>query len=163
MTGIIVIYIVVSPWDSNIPQRHRSNTQGHTVSKLKELMRWVREDRGEGYISAWELIILALLFQILFVSCHSPATQNHGQYKQREHPAYSARKNSSPLHLSQISGAGKGGKQGKSLLLWHENLADSATVCKHLLVLNSPYTCTTLLIPMTCCLCAFQPGIRQHL
>lgn len=43
MRGIIIIYIVVSPWDSNIPQRHRSNTQGKMLSKPKEL-----EEMGEG-------------------------------------------------------------------------------------------------------------------
>lgn len=45
MTGIIIIYIAVLLWDSNILQRHHSNTQGKMISELKELKRWVREKR----------------------------------------------------------------------------------------------------------------------
>lgn len=68
MTGIIIIYIAVPPWNSNILHRHHSNTHGKKFSKPQELNRWVRKQREEGYSFCMGANNAWLLSQISFIS-----------------------------------------------------------------------------------------------
>lgn len=110
MTGII-IYTVLSPWDSKVPQRHHSNTgEGESLIPTNWSNTWGRKE-GKVRVCTWQPVPSWFPFTIQSPICFSKPCQLYAGW--REQPVYFVKgwAEQQILHLRQILRANRAREQ----------------------------------------------------
>lgn len=163
MTGIIIIYIAVPPWNSNILHRHHSNTHGKKFSKPQELNRWVRKQREEGYSFCMGANNASLLSQISFISQPSICFSKSWRIQRcKELPVHSVKgqEELQPLQARQLPRARQGSRVRSSPAVGLGGLCPGQAAATSVSPAPAP---ALLCAPSTCCPCTSQPGTKGRL